>query len=81
MFPGRAPWEAAARSGGVPGDSGGFGGARIRSCPFRSPVATAGVEDLIKTPHAENDVVTFLCFDFPVQGLQHFVFRQISTVT
>ena len=85
--PARGPWgitgriplppgEVGAWFGGVPGDSGGFNGARIRSCPFRILVAADGVKDLTRTSHTQNDVAIFLCFDFPIQ----FVLRQISTV-
>ena len=60
MFLPRAPGEAAAGSGGVLGYSGGFGGARIRSCPFWISVAAARVKDLIRTLYAQNDVVSFV---------------------
>ena len=88
LVPARAPWditghvpfqrpgEVGACSGGVPGDSRGFSGARIRSCPFRILVAADGVKDLTRTSHTQNNVAIFLCFDFPIQ----FVFRHISTV-
>ena len=63
------PREAGARSGGVPGASRSFLGARIGSCPFQILLALAQLQDLTRTSRVQNDMVTFLCFDFSIQGL------------